>query len=403
MKRILALLLCLVMTLTGCTQGKPTITSEANNTTDLPIATLDTIEWNSVVPEFSSLDDPDLLRYLEDSIYHEVVTSLNSDEYFVENVSAIHISKEYLEELAYNSQSNIYFGYTLAELNEVFQGTKYVFTLGEDGTTTVKELVETEDSSVGTMLKNVAIGTGVILICVTVSVVSGGSAPAVSLIFAVSAKTAAKAAVSYAVIGGVTSGVVTGIETGDFGDAMNAAALGASEGFKWGAITGAVSGAVGTTSALYGATKSGLTMNEVAIIQKESKYPLYVIKQFHSMDEYKVYKDAGLKAIMVDGKTALVSDIDLKYISKLADGTKVTNLERMRRGLAPLDPATGKAYQLHHIGQKADATLAILPGKTHEEMSSILHISGKESEIDRPGFATTRKKFWEYLGNNVFS
>jgi hypothetical protein len=73
---------------------------------------------------------------------------LDSEDYFVENVSAVYVSKEYLEELAFNSQSNIYFGCTLAELNELFQGSRYVFTLGEDGTTTVRELQEitTEDA-----------------------------------------------------------------------------------------------------------------------------------------------------------------------------------------------------------------------------------------------------------------
>ena len=62
-----------------------------------------------------------LLPYLEDSIYSELVTALNSEDYFVENVNAIYISKEYLEEVAYNSQENIYFGYTLSELDSYFQ------------------------------------------------------------------------------------------------------------------------------------------------------------------------------------------------------------------------------------------------------------------------------------------
>ena len=43
--------------------------------------------------------------------------------------------KEYLDELAFNSQENVYFGYTLSELNAQFQGEKYIFTLGENNET----------------------------------------------------------------------------------------------------------------------------------------------------------------------------------------------------------------------------------------------------------------------------
>ncbi|NLB54301.1 MAG: hypothetical protein GX811_00775, partial [Lentisphaerae bacterium] len=156
-------------------------------------------------------------------VYKEAVTAINSEEYFVENVSAVYISKEYLEEVAFNSQSNVYFGYTLSELDELFQGTRYIFTLNGSGTTTVQELQVIEDVFTKTMLKNVAIGTGVILICVTVSVVSAGvGAPAVSMIFAASAATAQTFAISSAVFGGISAGIIRGIQTGDFNEAMEA-------------------------------------------------------------------------------------------------------------------------------------------------------------------------------------
>lgn len=70
-------------------------------------------------------------------------------------------------------------------------------------------------------------------------------------------------------------------------------------------------------------------MNEAAIIQQESGLPMDVISQLHSMDEYLVYKDAGLKPVMVNGRTALVQNIDLNYVSTLPDGSEVTNLVRM--------------------------------------------------------------------------
>lgn len=92
-------------------------------------------------------------------------------------------------------------------------------------------------------LKNVAIGTGVILVCVTVSLVTGGlGAPAVSMIFAASAKTGTVMALSGGAMGGISAGIVTGVQTGDMEQALKAAALAGSEGYKWGAITGVISG-----------------------------------------------------------------------------------------------------------------------------------------------------------------
>ena len=405
MKRIIAVLLSIVMLLTGCGQVQPQSTTPSGDAvTETIEPTAEPVVWENVEPQYVSLDDAKLLAHVEDLVYRDTVASLNSEEYIVENVSAVYISKEYLEEVVFNSQSNVYFGYTLAELDEIFQGTKYIFTLSESGTTTVQELQEIEDVSTETMLKNVAIGTGVILVCVTVSVVSAGAgAPAVSMIFAASATTAKAFAISSAAFGGISAGVVRGIQTGDFNEAMEAATMGASEGFKWGAISGAIIGGGSEAFLLKQATKSGLTMNEAALIQVDSNLPIDVISQMHSLDEYMVYKDAGLKPVMVNGKTALVQNIDLNYVSQLPDGTEVTNLVRMQKGYAPLDPATGKAYQLHHIGQKADGTLAVLTESQHQGNSAILNIFGKESEIVRSEFATTRKEFWEYLGKSVFA
>ena len=404
MKRIIALFLCAAIFLTNCSQSQPQTINPDNMPDNASSETVEPVIWEDAGPHYNALDDTLLLAHIEDLIYTETITALDSEEYFVESVNAVYISKEYLEEVAFNSQSNSYFGYTLDELNALFQGTRYIFTLGENGNTTVQELQEIEDVNTETILKNVAIGTGVILICVTVSVVSAGvGAPAVSMIFAVSATTAETMALSSAAFGGISAGIIRGIQTGDFNEAIEAAALSGSEGFKWGAITGAVLGGTSEAFLLKAATKSGLTMNEAAIIQADSGLPIDVISQMHSLNEYLVYKEAGLKPIMVNGRIALVQNIDLDYVSQLADGTDVTNLVRMQRGLAPLDPATGKAYQLHHIGQKADGTLAVVTEAQHQGNSAILNIVGKESEINRAGFATVRKEFWEYMGKVVFA
>ena len=403
MKRIIALLLSAVLLFAGCGRSQPGVTETSGNSTGTLETTSGAIDLEDALPRYTALDDKQLLTYVENLVYRDTVLSLNSAEYFVENVSAVYISKEYLDEVAFNSKANIYFGYTLDDLDGMFQGTKYIFTLSDSGNTTVQELQEIKDVSTETMLKNVAIGTGVILICVTVSIVSAGAgAPAVSMIFSASAEGAKTFAVSSAVLGGISAGIVRGIQTGDLNEALQTAAMSATEGFKWGAVSGAIVGGGHEAFLLKSATKSGLTMNDAAVIQAESNLPVDVISQLHSMDEYRVYKSAGLKPVMVNGKIALLQDIDLNYVSQLPDGTKVTNLIRMREGYAPIDPATEKAYQLHHIGQKADGTLAVLTEGQHQGNSAILNIAGKESEIDRTEFAKMRAEFWKYVGKYVF-
>ena len=430
MKRIISILIVCVLVLTGCVQQ--TTVSETNDTEvvnatnvsnfeeiseigklevatdeDKIISSDSLMTFKTIVPEYNELSDPNLLRYTEDNIYSQLVAELNSDEYFIENVSAVYLSKEYLEELEYNSKSNIYFGFSLEELDEQFQGTRYIFSLSDDGETVV-ETFEKYDDTYEKVIKNVAIGTGVILICVTVSVVTAAAgAPEISVIFAASAKTGATFAVSSAALSGVTAAIITGTQTHDMDQTIKEGALAASESFKWGAISGVVTGGVTegvkyakVMKALKGAELNGLTMRQAAAIQRESGIPVDIIKQFHSMEEYNIYKDAGLVCEMVDGKLALVRDIDLNFKSEL-NGEMVTNLERMARGYPPHDPITDKAYHLHHIGQKSDATLAVLTEEEHLGNSAILNIVGKESEIDRPGFAPVRKKFWQSFAESV--
>ena len=196
---------------------------------------------------FNGLGDPALRQYVEDYLYADLASQFSSDDYKIEDINVIYYSKEYLDELAYNSKTNIYFGYSLAEIEEQFKGEKYIFTLGEDGKTIVKAF-EGYDDTYDQVIKNVATGTGVILICVSVSAVAAAAgAPVVSLVFACSATTAESFALSSGLISGVSAGVVTGIQTKDFKKALDAAALKGSQGFKWGAISGAVVGGVSSS------------------------------------------------------------------------------------------------------------------------------------------------------------
>ena len=425
MKKLIAILLSGVLLLTGCAnnvQIEPTTsnTSSAQKADTESTANDLTEEKDGLIhviveddesaddseyvyePEFSSLNDSQLQAYVEDALYSELVSTLDSDKYYVENVSAVYVSQEYIDELTYNSKSNVYFGYTLEEIDAQFQGTRYVFTLGEDGDTIVQPFEE-YDNTYEQIIKNVAIGTGVILVCVTVSVITtGAGAPAVSLIFATAAKTGTIMALSSATLGGVSAGIVTGIETGDMSQALKAEELAASDGYKWGAITGAITGGAGESIKYANAMKAlrgaplNITIQEAAAIQMQTGYPTEVISQFHSVEEFKVFQEAGLKAQMINGKLALVrKDIDLYNI---VDEMGRNNLARMQNGLSPIGiDNTGNVfkYELHHIGQESDATLAILT--TNEHDIPVLHGFKDVSEIDRKSFDVVRKHFWKTM------
>lgn len=419
MKRIIALVLSCCLLLSACSQtvdqgaaskveinppaDSPATPQEIISDLDEPDFSEDTFaiptEFQTIIPEYNNLNDPALLGYVQDSVYAELAKNID-DGYFVQNVGAVYVSSEYLEEVSYNSKSNIFFGYTLAELDEQFQGTRYVFTLSDEGETTVEPFEEYDDAY-ERAIKNVAVGSGVILICVTVSVVSGGiGAPAISMIFAASAKTGTIMALSSGGIGVLASGIITGIQTQDFDEAVKAAALAGSEGFKWGAISGTINGGVSEAVALKGATLNGLTMDEAAILQREG-YPLDVIKEFRSMEQYNICKEAGLSPQMVNGNTALIRNIDLDFVDEMGR----TNLERMQQGLAALDPATGGSYQLHHVGQRADSTLAILTKAEHMQggNNTIWHELGEATQVHGAGntWDAQRQTFWKSLAASL--
>ncbi|MBO6133916.1 MAG: HNH/ENDO VII family nuclease [Lachnospiraceae bacterium] len=395
-------------------------------------------------PKFSSLDDPALLGFVENTVFRDVSEKLG-DGYRIDNVSAMYISKEYLEELAYNSKANIFFGYSLAALDQQFKGTRYVFALDDNGETVVVPF-EAYDDTYEKVIKNVAIGTGVILVCVTVSAVSGGlGAPAVSMIFAASAKSGALFAASGGAMSAVISGVATGVQTKDFDKALKAGALAGSESFKWGAISGSLLGGGSELVMLKTAAGGGLSLDEAAIIIRDTRLPANFVRQIHSMDEYhelldiasrtgftiqemsKVcmmtgyplklvklfkntkegmiyFKQAGLYSETINGQAALIRSIDLTYESDLA-GKTVTNLDRMRKGLPAIDPASGQPFQLHHIGQSVDSPLAILSRFEHTGggNTAILHNtqiadgSGVHNLISDASWSAQKKEFWEAL------
>ena len=256
--------------------------------------------------ESLSPSDPAYLKSLEDSVYAQLNEQLATDNVKVESVEAIYYSKEYLEEMLYNSKSNIYFGYTLEELNQQFKGQRYVFQLSESGETEVVPF-EDYDDSFERIIKNIATGSGVILVCATISIATGGTA---SVVFAAAATTGLKVGVSSALSTAVISGGLTAITTGDLKASVKKAALDSSEAFKWGAIVGSVSG--GTSKWLEQLdTKKQLT----SAIKATSGIPTY---QQSEIDAVAYYSKLGYENIRTQ-----VSFLNGKEVSsKIAGSTR---------------------------------------------------------------------------------
>ena len=241
---------------------------------------------------FASLNNPKLLDYIRDEVYAELVANLDGENYIVDDITAVYVSQEYLEELEFNSQVNVYFGYTLAEVQAQFKDEKYVFTLG-DNNETVVEKWEAYDDTYQRVLRNVAIGTGVILVCVTVSVATAGvGLTTTSLVFAASAKTGTIAALSGGLFGGVSAGVIKGVQTGDFNEAVKEAALKGSEAFKWGAITGAVTGGISEISRITHAASyvDDAVLYEKGTVEIPSDLQQWQQAELRALNEYGGYE-----------------------------------------------------------------------------------------------------------------
>lgn len=381
MKRLIAVLLSACLALCGCA-------TSASSESELvaPVS----YEFPS---EFASMSDPELVESLEDSVYESLLATFGSDEFVVDEVEVAYVSKEYLDEFAYNSQENVFFGYSLFDIKEYFGDTPYVFTV-EDGQTVAKPF-EDYDDTWDQVAANVATGTGVIAVCVIVTVLAPavGAPAAVTAIFTFATTGAVTGAAIDATVSGAFSGIATGIKTGSVEDAVKAAALSASEGYKCGAIIGAVTGAGVEGVGLLRASKyakasgeAGLTINEVATVQLESGYSLKTIRNMRNMEEYAVYKDAGLEEIVVKTpqgtRKILAREVDMVRV----DENGLTNIERMQKGLNPLDE-NGIAFEYHHVGQKNDGALALLSRSEHDTPG--LHFA-QDSEIERQLFNAER-------------
>ena len=143
--------------------------------------------------------------------------------------------------------------------------------------------------------------------------------------------------------------------------------------------------------------QEGLTAEEKEKIKKETGWSDEIIDAIGSMEEYEVYKKAGLVEAEINGKKCLIRN-DIDWDQKDAMGR--TNRERAEQGLSPINK-DGKVIELHHIGQHADSPLAELTAEEHRGKGNdiILHNKVRESEIDRQAFTKERNEHWEARAN----
>lgn len=198
MRKFFAVLLCACLALSGCGVA--------------PSSESDLVEPSSYQfpDEYAVPTDPEMPEGLEESVYASLRKALNSEDFLIDEVEVAYVSQEYLDELRYNSQENVFFGYTLSEIRDYFEGTPYVFTV-KDGATVVKPF-EDYDDTWEQVAFNVAAGTGVIAVCATVTVLAPaiGAPTAVTAIFTFATGGAVSGAVVDAAISGVFAGITTG-------------------------------------------------------------------------------------------------------------------------------------------------------------------------------------------------
>lgn len=144
----------------------------------------------------------------------------------------------------------------------------------------------------------------------------------------------------------------------------------------------------------------GLTEEEKQQIKNETGWSEEIIDAIGSMEEYKIYRDAGLQEVEINGRQCLIrGDIDWEQ----KDSMGRTNRERVEAGLSPINK-DGETIELHHIGQKSNSPLAELTPEEHrgKDNYSVLHDNHKESEIDRASFGRERTEHWsERAGEGV--
>ncbi len=174
--KVIALPLCFALALQGC--GVPAQNSaESSPSND---ASSSTQESTEVTGSNQKISDAAFVENLQDAVYDLIVDDLdeNGDTedlgLEVQEVKAVYLSKEYIEQYSFNSKETKFFGSTLGELEAKFGDQKYVFDLDENGKT-VCHAVNDFDNTFEQVSQVATLGTGAILVSVTIISATGGA------------------------------------------------------------------------------------------------------------------------------------------------------------------------------------------------------------------------------------
>lgn len=218
----------LSLLLTGCAKKKDDNSSDGSPLIEEPTETV--VEY-----------DEETLQQLKDQVYADISEELSTDEYLVQDVKVIYLTEE--EVATMSPEDKIYFGYSANGLNDVITSDMTVIDESEYGTIDVKseKLLDKDDRT--TVIKNLAIGTGIILVCVTVVCVTKDMEidnEVVTAFIELAPKAAALGAAGFATITGTVSGAIQYVKSKNLKESFRKLIVDGSKGFKWGAIIGTV-------------------------------------------------------------------------------------------------------------------------------------------------------------------
>lgn len=150
-----------------------------------------------------------------------------------------------------------------------------------------------------------------------------------------------------------------------------------------------------------------LTAAQQQEIMRRTGWSMSVVGCIRTVDEARIYMNAGLVEACIGGRPALIRrDIDWSAFNcrldwlkeKFADWKKwydYNNADLIGEGWPPRD-GNGDPYELHHIGQQQDSPFAELTWQEHmgDGNNAILHPQ-RESVIDRQQFDGEKSQYWQ--------
>ena len=224
--------LCLALALQGC--GVPAQQESGSEKTSTAQETTQPVENNQ------KISDASFVQNLQDSVYDMIVSDLdengNEKQIEVQEVKAVYLSKEYIEQYSFNSKETKFFGSTLGELEAKFGDQKYVFDIDENGKT-VCHAVNDFDNTFEQVQQVALLGTGVILISVTILCATSG-APVTALVACTGPTASAITANQGQIALLAASSAVAMFDNGDVGEAAKDIAFDTGSDFIMQAIGG---------------------------------------------------------------------------------------------------------------------------------------------------------------------